>query len=58
MEGVKAAKKRKLTDRFIPPLLAQVPEFAQESRMCQSMLEMVRKLDWTMTGKKVEVQDA
>jgi len=26
--------------------------------MYQSLLEMERKLDWTMTRKKVEVQDA
>lgn len=52
------ARKRKLTDRSIPHAIAQVPEFAQESQMYQSLLEMERKLDWTMTRKKVEVQDA
>ncbi|KIM55127.1 hypothetical protein SCLCIDRAFT_30560 [Scleroderma citrinum Foug A] len=57
MDGAKGPKKRKLTDRSIPHALAQVPEFAQESKMYQSLLEMERKLDWTMTRKKVEVQD-
>ncbi|KAH7882708.1 hypothetical protein F5I97DRAFT_1939301 [Phlebopus sp. FC_14] len=58
VDGVKAAKKRKLTDKSIPNALSQVPEFAQESKMYQSLLEMERKLDWTMMRKRVEVQDA
>ncbi|KAI9463493.1 BAR-domain-containing protein [Boletus coccyginus] len=58
MDGVKTAKKRKLTDKSIPNALAQLPEFAQESKMYSSLLEMEKKLDWTMTRKRVEVQDA
>ncbi|KAI6002430.1 SWI/SNF complex 60 kDa subunit [Pisolithus orientalis] len=58
MDQLKTVKKRKLTDKSIPHALAQVPEFAQESEMYQSLLEMERKLDWTMTRKRVEVQDA
>ncbi|KIJ64303.1 hypothetical protein HYDPIDRAFT_112289 [Hydnomerulius pinastri MD-312] len=58
MDGVKAAKKRKLTDKSIPNALSQLPEFAQDSKMYQSLLEMERKLDWTMMRKRVEVQDA
>ncbi|KAH0834162.1 SWI/SNF complex 60 kDa subunit [Lanmaoa asiatica] len=50
--------RRKLTDKSIPNALAQLPEFAQESKMYQSLLEMEKKLDWTMTRKRVEVQDA
>ncbi|KAF9236976.1 hypothetical protein BU15DRAFT_76343 [Melanogaster broomeanus] len=58
MDGIKAAKKRKLTDKSIPNALSQLPEFAQESKMYQDLLEMERKLDWTMSRKRVEVQDA
>ncbi|KAF8200327.1 SWIB/MDM2 domain-containing protein [Pholiota molesta] len=54
----KAAKKRKLLDKSIPNVILQNPEFAQDSRMYQDLLEMERKLDWTMTRKRVEVQDA
>jgi SWI/SNF-related matrix-associated actin-dependent regulator of chromatin subfamily D len=55
---VKAAKRRKITDKSIPNALAQLPEFAEDSQMYQSLLEMEKKLDWTMNRKKVEVQDA
>lgn len=58
MDGVKAVKKRKLTDKTVPHALTQVPEFAEDSQMYQSLLEMERKLDWTMSRKRVEVQDA
>ncbi|KJA22667.1 hypothetical protein HYPSUDRAFT_201995 [Hypholoma sublateritium FD-334 SS-4] len=58
MEGPKAAKKRKLLDKSIPNVILQNPDFAQDSRMYQDLLEMERKLDWTMTRKRVEVQDA
>ncbi|KAF9235929.1 BAR-domain-containing protein [Melanogaster broomeanus] len=51
-------RKRKLTDKSIPNALSQLPEFAQESKMYQDLLEMERKLDWTMSRKRVEVQDA
>ncbi|KIK18232.1 hypothetical protein PISMIDRAFT_632311 [Pisolithus microcarpus 441] len=58
MDHLKTIKKRKLTDKSLPNALTQVPEFVQESKMYQSLLEMERKLDWTMTRKRVEVQDA
>jgi len=58
MEGPKASKKRKLTDKTIPNAVLQHPDFAADSKMYQDLLEMERKLDWTMTRKKVEVQDA
>ncbi|KII90186.1 hypothetical protein PLICRDRAFT_138717 [Plicaturopsis crispa FD-325 SS-3] len=58
MEGPKAAKKRKLTDKTLPNNVSQNPNFAEDSRMYQDLLEMERKLDWTMMRKKVEVQDA
>ncbi|KAG2133791.1 SWI/SNF complex 60 kDa subunit [Suillus bovinus] len=58
MDGVKAVKRRKITDKSVPNALAQLPEFAEDSQMYQSLLEMEKKLDWTMNRKKVEVQDA
>jgi len=51
-------RKHKLTDKNIPNAILKNPEFLQDSQMYQSLLEMERKLDWTMTRKKVEVQDA
>jgi len=53
-----STRRRKITDKSIPNALAQLPEFAEDSKMYQSLLEMERKLDWTMNRKKVEVQDA
>ncbi|TFK69202.1 SWI/SNF complex 60 kDa subunit [Pluteus cervinus] len=58
MDGPKAAKKRKLTDKSIPNAIIQDPEFTQDSKMYQDLLEMERKLDWTMMRKRMEVQDA
>ncbi|TBU28428.1 SWI/SNF complex 60 kDa subunit [Dichomitus squalens] len=59
MEAQKpAAKKRKITDKNLPNGLLQSPEFAQESAMYRDLLQMERKLDWTMTRKRVEVHDA
>ncbi|KAF4568445.1 SWI/SNF complex component snf12 [Pleurotus pulmonarius] len=54
----KSAKKRKLTDKSIPNVILQNPAFAEDSAMYQDLLEMERKLDWTTTRKKAEVQDA
>lgn len=51
-------RKRKLTDKAIPNVILQDPDFAEDSRMYQDLLETERKLDWTMMRKKVEVQDA
>ncbi|KAJ7180472.1 SWI/SNF complex 60 kDa subunit [Mycena filopes] len=58
MEGPKAAKKRKLTDKSLPNAILQNPDFAQDSQMYQDLLAMERKLDWTMMRKKAEIQDA
>ncbi|KAL9710743.1 SWI/SNF and RSC complex subunit Ssr3 [Leucoagaricus gongylophorus] len=58
LDGQKATRKHKLTDKNIPNAIFKNPEFLQDSQMYQSLLEMERKLDWTMTRKKVEVQDA
>lgn len=59
MEAQKpAAKKRKITDKNIPLALLHSPEFAEDSQMYRDLLDMERRLDWTMTRKRVEVQDA
>ncbi|KAF8637155.1 hypothetical protein AX17_003059 [Amanita inopinata Kibby_2008] len=58
MEAPKTIKKRKITDRTVPNAILQNPDFAQDSKMYQDLLEMERKLDWNMMRKKVEVQDA
>ncbi|KIK65065.1 hypothetical protein GYMLUDRAFT_220324 [Collybiopsis luxurians FD-317 M1] len=57
MESHKAAKRRKLTDKSLPNVILQNPEFAEDSQMYQSLLEMERKLDWTITRKRMEIQD-
>ncbi|KAG5219899.1 SWI/SNF complex component [Salix suchowensis] len=57
-DAPKSAKKRKLTDKSIPNVILQNPAFAEDSAMYQNLLEMERKLDWTTTRKKAEVQDA
>ncbi|OCH90078.1 SWI/SNF complex 60 kDa subunit [Obba rivulosa] len=51
-------KKRKLTDKNLPNALLQSSEFSADSRMYTDLLQMERRLDWTMTRKRVEVQDA
>ncbi|TDL14860.1 SWI/SNF complex protein [Rickenella mellea] len=51
MEAPKAAKKRKLTDKTLPASVLQSSEFP-DSKMYQDLLEMERKLDWTMMRKK------
>ncbi|THV05288.1 SWI/SNF complex 60 kDa subunit [Dendrothele bispora CBS 962.96] len=58
MEGFKSTKRRKLTDKALPNVILQNPEFAEDSKMYQSLLDMERKLDWTMTRKRAEIQDA
>ncbi|KAI0686141.1 SWI/SNF complex 60 kDa subunit [Earliella scabrosa] len=51
-------RKRKITDKNLPNALMQSPEFAEDSAMYRDLLQMERKLDWTMTRKRVEVHDA
>ncbi|KAF7309650.1 SWI/SNF and RSC complex subunit [Mycena indigotica] len=58
MDGPKAAKKRKITDKSVPHAILHNPDFAQDSQMYQDLLAMERKLDWTMMRKKAEIQDA
>ena len=50
-------RKRKLMDKSVPNAVLKNPDFAADSRMYQDLLEMERKLDWTMMRKKVEIQD-
>lgn len=52
------AKRRKLTDKNVPNAILQSPDFSVDSQMYQDLLNMEKKLDWTMTRKRVEVQDA
>jgi len=47
-----------LYDKSIPNVILQNPSFAGDSEMYQDLLEMERRLDWTMMRKRVEVQDA
>ncbi|KAF8346600.1 SWI/SNF complex 60 kDa subunit [Amanita rubescens] len=58
MDVSKSIKKRKITDKSVPAAILQNPDFGQDSKMYQDLLEMERKLDWNMMRKKVEVQDA
>ena len=51
------AKRRKLTDKNIPNVLLHSPEYSVDSQMYQDLVDMERKLDWTITRKRTEVQD-
>lgn len=52
------AKRRKLTDKTIPNALLHSAEYSVDSQMYQDLVNMERKLDWTITRKRTEVQDA
>lgn len=52
------AKKRKLADKNIPNVILHSPEFSVDSQMYHDLLQMEKRLDWTMNRKRVEVQDA
>jgi SWI/SNF-related matrix-associated actin-dependent regulator of chromatin subfamily D len=52
------AKKRKLTDKNIPNALLHSPEYSVDSQMYQDLVNMEKNLDWTITRKRSEVQDA
>ncbi|EPQ55665.1 hypothetical protein GLOTRDRAFT_138501 [Gloeophyllum trabeum ATCC 11539] len=58
MEAPRAIKKRKLLDKTLPNVILEDEEFTVDSKMYQELLDMEKRLDWTMTRKKVEVQDA
>ncbi|KAJ3982312.1 hypothetical protein F5890DRAFT_1530444, partial [Lentinula detonsa] len=49
----KTAKRRKLTDKLLLNVILQNPDFAEDSQMYQCLLEMERKLDWTITRKRM-----
>ncbi|KAF8514419.1 SWI/SNF complex 60 kDa subunit [Hysterangium stoloniferum] len=55
MEAPKVAKRRKLTDKTLPASL--VNEF-EDANMYTKLLDVERKLDWTMGRKKMEIQDS
>ncbi|KAI5118709.1 hypothetical protein M0805_004509 [Coniferiporia weirii] len=57
MEAPKAAKKRKFTDKSLPPSVLHSAEFT-DSKFYQQLLDMERKLDWTISRKRAEIQDA
>ena len=57
MDMQKPAKRRKLTDKNVPNAILHSPEFSVDSQMYQDLLNMEKKLDWTMTRKRVEIQD-
>ena len=46
-----------MTDKTLPASITQSPDFP-DSKLYNDLLEMERKLDWTMMRKKVEIQDA
>ena len=50
-------RRRRPTDRNLPMTILQSPAFS-DSKLYQDLMEMERKLDWTMLRKKVEIQDA
>ncbi|KAH9980570.1 SWI/SNF complex subunit [Russula compacta] len=54
----KLPKKRKLNDRSLPASILTDPQLSVDSQMYRDLLEMEKKLDWTITRKKAEVQDA
>ena len=51
-------RKRKLNDRSLPASILSDPQLSVDSKMYQDLLEMEKKLDWTIMRKKAEVQDA
>lgn len=50
-------RKRKVTDRNLPNAFLHTSEFAEDSKMYHDLLDMERRFDWTITRKRVEVQD-
>ena len=46
-----------MTDKSLPASLLQSNDFP-DSKLYTQLLDMERKLDWTMLRKKVEIQDA
>ncbi len=53
-----SSRKRKLNDRSLPASILSDPQLSVDSKMYQDLLEMEKKLDWTIMRKKAEVQDA
>lgn len=57
MEPPKTTKRRKFTDKSLPSSVLHSAEFT-DSKFYQQLLDMERKLDWTMSRKRTEIQDA
>ncbi|KAH8120390.1 SWI/SNF complex protein [Phellopilus nigrolimitatus] len=57
MEAPKAAKKRKFTDKSLPSSILHSADFT-DSKFYQELLDVERKLDWTISRKRAEIQDA
>lgn len=51
-------RKRKINDRSLPASILSDPQLSVDSQMYQDLLDMEKKLDWTIMRKKAEVQDA
>lgn len=51
-------RRRKLTDKDLPNSIRNHEDFTIDSQMYQDLVDMERKLDWTMMRKKVEIEDA
>ncbi|KAH9976864.1 SWI/SNF complex subunit [Lactifluus volemus] len=54
----KLPRKRKLNDRSLPATVLSDPQLSVDSQMYQDLLDMEKKLDWTIMRKRTEVQDA
>jgi SWI/SNF-related matrix-associated actin-dependent regulator of chromatin subfamily D len=55
---VSLSRKRKLNDRSLPATVLSDPQLSVDSKMYQDLIEMEKKLDWTIMRKKAEIQDA
>lgn len=52
-----STRKRKFTDKSLPSSMLNSTEFP-DSKFYQQLLDMERKLDWTVARKRAEIQDA
>lgn len=54
---IASIRKRKFTDKSLPSSVLHSAEFT-DSKFYQQLLETERKLDWTISRKRAEIQDA
>lgn len=57
MNNTSPSRRRKFTDKSLPSSVLHSAEFT-DSKFYQQLLDMERKLDWTMSRKRTEIQDA